>query len=185
MLFRSDTSFTATIQIFRNLCNLNVEVSCHVESGVGQCTFKLNDDDVIEVVMALPRLESLILGQACSENTCATTVACLLPLSVYCVKMRWLEIHFNTSNIVDDFKNISEDPRLQKLRLLPRCPLSRLNVGQMPLTLDEPGFETVVNGMDDIFPSMRCCTETEGIWTELDGRIAGFREMRALQTGHQ
>ena len=152
-----DASFVSTIQCFRNLVNLNIDVPCHDEDGNGQCAFKLNNDNVTELAMALTQLESLLLGHACFENTCLTTVACLLPISVHCNRLEKLEIHFNITNIVDNFKNILEDPRFQQLRSLPRCPLRRLDVYQIPLDLDEWDFETVVNGMTDIFPSLTRC----------------------------
>ena len=170
-----DNSFTSSIQIFHNLVDLFVGVSCPVENG-SRCTFGLNNDDVTKLSIALPQLQDLFLGSPCPENTCATTVACLLPISVHCIKLKQLAIHFSTANIINDFKNVSEDPRLRKLHSLPRCILPRLSVGQMPLTLDEPGFEVVVNGSIDIFPSLTCCGWSEG-WGEISGRIAKLREM--------
>lgn len=169
----TDASFTSTIQIFRNLVDLNVDAFCHSGGYNYECTFKLNNDNVAELVMALPRLESLALGRPCFKNTCATTVACLLPISVRCLKLRSLLIHFNTTTIHDDFKNISGDHRFQELRLLPRCTLSLLDTWETPLTLDEPEFETVASGMVDIFPSLeRCIWFGESLsWYTLNGRI--------------
>jgi len=95
-----DVSFTTTIRMFHNLAFLNIEVFCRDEGGEARCTFKLNDDNVTGLAMALCQLGSLLLGHTCSRNTCATTIACLLPISVYCLELRRLEIHFNTTNIV-------------------------------------------------------------------------------------
>jgi len=162
----TNSLFASPIQIFRNLTYLNVEVYCH-EDGRGQCTFKLNDDHVTKLAMALSQLDYLQLGHPCFENTCATTVACLLPISVYCVKLQSLEIHFNTTNIIEDFKNISEEPEFQELRSLPRCPVSYLDVYLTPLTLDEPGLKTVAEGMVDIFPSLEHCEGLEEVWDEV------------------
>jgi len=149
-----DLPFASTIQMFRNLVSLNVGAHCHNENGEGQCAFKLDNDDINNLAMALPQLESLFLRWVCPENTCATTVVCLLVISVCCIKLQELEVHFNTTNVVDDFKNISEDPRFRELRSLPRCTLSCLDVSQTPLTLDEPSLEIVVNGMINIFPAL-------------------------------
>ena len=111
-----DDTTTTSVQIFRNLVDLRLEDHCHDEDDEGQCAFKLSDDDVAKLSMDLPHLESLLLGHACHENTCATTVACLLPLSFHCLKLQQLEVHFNTLNIINDLKNVSEDPRFQELR---------------------------------------------------------------------
>ena len=138
-----DVPFASIIRTFRNLAHLNVMIGCHREVHNGPCVFKLNNDNVSELAMALPRLDSLLLGYPCDKNTCATTVACLLPISVHCAGLQSLEIHFNTTNIVDDLKNISEDPRFQELRSLGKCALSCLEVHEIPLTIDESEFETV------------------------------------------
>lgn len=173
-----DISFTSPIQIFRNLVQLGVWDRCHVGGDNDQCAFKLNNDNVAELAMALPRLVSLLLGHPCSKNTCATTAACLLPISVHCINMGTLEIHFNTTNIVGDLANISEDPRLQELYLRPRCTLSRLNVHQMPLTLDEPGLKIVANGMITIFPYLKQCVGDKRSWGKLSAKIADLRRTK-------
>ena len=178
-----DVSFASPIQIFRNLVDLNVLVRCHEEHNEGQCSFKLNDNNVAELAIALPRLEVLLLGHPCRENTCATTVACLFLISVHCVELRKLEIHFNTADIIDDLKDLSEDPRFQELRSLPRCTLTWLNAYQTPLTLDEPGFETVANGMVSIFPCLGCCEGVEEIWDEISEKIVEIQVARPFSVG--
>jgi len=172
-----DIFFTSTIQIFGSLVHVSVNVDCHDGDGEGQCVFKLNDDDVADLAVALPQLRCLFLGRACYENTCATTVASLLAISVHCIKLQDLEIHFNTTNIVDDLEGIPDNPRFQHLRFLPRCTLSCLTVSQTPLTLDGPCLETVADGLFDIFPSLECCDGFERVWDELSGRIVDHWEV--------
>jgi len=171
-----DPSSVSTIQYFRNLVDLRVHVFCPNEDERGQCIFKLNDDNVTELAMALTQLESLVLARPCPKNTCLTTVACLLPISVHCSKLEELEIHFNTTNIVDDFRNILEDPRFQQLRSLPKCPLTRLDVYPTPLRLDESDLETVAKGMIDIFPSLEDCNGFEEGWIKLSEQIMDLQE---------
>jgi len=172
-----DVSVVSPIQIFHNLAFLNVVANCVDRDDDGQCTFELNDDDIARLTMALPRLTFLRLGHPCSKNTCATTIACLLSISVHCLELKSLWIHFNTRDIVEDFKSVSTDPRFEQLRSLPRCPLSRLEVWRVPLTLDEPGFEVVVNGVIDIFPSLEFCNGLERAWEGVSERISKLREM--------
>lgn len=170
-----DAAFTSVLQIFQNLAILNLDHVCHEDEEDDQCKFTLNDNDVTELAMALPRLRTLILGYPCAANTCATTIACLLPISVHCVGLESLSIHFNTRNIAKDLETAFEDPRFQELRLLPRCPLGQLRTFDMTLSLDESGFETVVNGMVDIFPSLNCCEGNQKIWSTLSTRIVDNR----------
>jgi len=171
--FITNASFTSTVRIFRNLTFLAMQIDCHDENYNGRCPFKLDDDNVTKFAMALPQLEFLLLGSPCSENTCATTVACLLPISVYCLELGELEIHFNTTNIVDDLKNIPEDPQLQKLSSLPRCSLESLRVWRIPLDVDEADLEAVVDGMINIFPTMDCLpAEDNSDWEGFSERMA-------------
>jgi len=162
-----DISLISPIRIFRNLATLDVATSYYH----GQCTFGLNNNDITELVMALPQPERLHLRSPCQENTCATSVVCLLQISVRCHKLGILSIHFNTTNIVDDLKNIPVDPQLQELCSLPRCTLPFFEAHGMPLTIDESDFKTVVDGMRDIFPSLGFCTPLEGTWDGLARRI--------------
>jgi len=138
-----DTSSTRPIQMFQNLVRLSVRAHCYG----GQCAFRLDNGDVTELAMALPQLENLLLGSPCPKNTCVTTAACLLPISVYCAQLDAVETHFSTTNILGDLKNTSVDPQFRELRSLPRCMLRRLYTHAMPLTLDESDFQAVVDGM--------------------------------------
>jgi len=168
-------SFVSTIQCFRNLVNLHVKVGCHDRSR-DQCIFELDNDSVTGLAMALTQVESLVLGNPCSKNTCLTTVVCLLPISVHCSKLEGLIIHFNTTNIIDDFRNILEDPRFQRLRSLPKCPLTCLDVYRTPLRLDESDLETVAKGMVNIFPSLTSCEGFERSWDEISGKIEDLQK---------
>ena len=170
-----DAPSVSTIQYFRNLVHLNlVGVHCYDE-GKNRCIFKLNNGNLTELAMALTQLGFLFLGHPCPENTCLTTVACLVPISVHCNKLSTLGIHFNTTNIVDNFKNTLEDSRFQQLRSLQRCSLKCLNVCGMPLSLDESGSKTVAEGMINIFPSLTHCEGLGRGWGKLSREIRHFR----------
>lgn len=88
-----------------------------------------------------------------------------------------LVIHFNTTNIVGDFKDLSGDSRFQELRSLPRCALRDLDVYRTPLTLSESDLETVANGVVDIFPSLEYCEGCDEAWDEISERIAELQKM--------
>ena len=96
---------------------------------------------------------------------------------MYCSELEVLGIHFNTANIVCDFKNTSVDQKFEELRSLPRGTLPHLKVYRTPLTLDEPGLETVAKGMIDIFCSLQLCGGLKGVWGGVNGRIEEFQKM--------
>ena len=162
-------SSTSPIQNFRNLAFLYANIPC----DEGGCIFKLDNDNATELAMALPQLEYLFLGSPCSENSCATTVACLLQISVHCPHLYSLGIHFNTTDIVGDLKSISVDPRFRELRSLPRCPLSYLKVRELPLVLDESDFDAVADGMKGIFPNLKGFETKISTWCELSKKFRG------------
>jgi len=161
-----DVFFISAIRIFRNLVDLNVDSYCRGE----RCAFELDDDNVTELAVALPQLESLLLGYPCDKNTCVAMVICLLHISVHSIKVEKLGIHFNATNIVGDLKAISVDPRFQEFLLLPRCQLQYLGVTKIPLVLDESDFETVLDGMRSIFPSLRGFSGSN-VWGELSRKM--------------
>ena len=169
-----NASFTTTIQTFRNLVDLRVDISCRSGRNY-ECAFKLNNHNVAEFAMALPQLRDLLLGRPCSRNTCATTAACLLPISIHCTGLRLLQIHFNTRNIIDDIKNIRGDPRFQELHSRPRCALSHLTVANTRLGLSGPDLDIVGSGLIDIFPSLvgefNSPWECDMSWYKLHKRI--------------
>ena len=172
-----DTSFTSSIRIFRNLVRLELEVHCHEEGDNGQCAFKLDNDGAAELAVALPQVEYLGLGRACSENTCATTVACLLPILIHCPELYALEIHFNTANIVDDLRNILEDPLLQGLDSLPRREHLLLEIWDIPLALDESDYKTVAKGMISIFPFLLIFARLDGTRRAISAEIQRLRRV--------
>lgn len=144
-------------------------------NGRGRCIFKPDNENIVEIGTAVPRLRFLRLGPPCFENTC--TVACLLQTSVHCVELQKPEVHFNTMNIIDNLKDISEDPSFQQLRSLPNCTLRRMTVHQLPLTIDGPGFETVACGMVDIFPSLNRFAGLNEAWKTLTKIIRKLQGM--------
>ena len=120
-----DATFISPFSHFPNLVHLEVPSGCW---ALSDCSFFLTNRDAIQLSAALPRLEWLDLGLPCSE-TSSTAVSCLLALSVHCKNLRNLRIHFNTANLTDDIKLLSEDPDLGSLQSLPaRCPLESLSL---------------------------------------------------------
>jgi len=91
-----DSTLVSSIIKFRNLVTLEVQVHC---SSVGACIFQLTDDDIENLAIGPPHLESLRLGQPCSFDTCKATVAAPISISVQCLDLTVLETHFNTLDI--------------------------------------------------------------------------------------
>ena len=160
------------------MVDLDIPAPCNDEA-MGQCTFELNNDNVTELAIALLQLEPLLLGLPCNKDTCATTVACLLQIAVHCLDLQKLEIHSNTTNIVDDFKSTSQSSRFRELCSLTGCMLRRLDMHRIPVIIIKSEYGVVVHGMTSIFPSLEILISYSEIWhlVNLSGGTAESQEM--------
>lgn len=135
-----DSGFISSLCIFRRLTHMFVDNSCSRE---GRCTFLLTDDDVTKLADGLPDIKSLLLGSPCAANCCQTTALSLFVLSTRCLKLRSLEIHFNTTNISHILDRLFKEPQYGTMRSLPRCPLRYLAVADTPISLRDVDAVTV------------------------------------------
>ena len=109
----------------------------------------MTDDDMEGLTAELPRLKGLELGIPCPSNSCNTTVASLLPISVHCLDLTTIGAHFNTRTIVGDVQRllnegVGREKAKRKLR--------GLTVGCSPLEVSEDDAETVAMAFKVIFP---------------------------------
>jgi len=95
-----DSIFLSPLVCFRNLVALCVHASC---SDVDGCVFGLIDDDMEDLAAALPHLKRLQFGPPCRSNSCNTTVASLMLISIHCLYITVLETHFSALGIADDW----------------------------------------------------------------------------------
>ena len=156
------------ICVLTNLTRLDIGCFCPED----ECTFSLADDDLSHLSLALPRLESLMLGHQCDKNTCKTTFRSLLFLSARCPKLSFISVHFNTVQIAQDIKCLLEtgDPGVKELRDSPtRCQIGTFSVDQTPLSLkgsDE--LDVVKRGFLNVFPQLRTVARRHGrTWQSL------------------
>ena len=160
------STFLSSIVSFRNLVKILVRNEMYQVAD--SCTFRLTDDDMTDLAAALPHLESLRLGSPCYLNTCKTTVASLMSISVHCLDLLILEIHFNTETIVDDMQALLDgDVGRNKAK----CRLRSLLVGVMPLKLDSAGIQTIETGLNVIFPHMKALVGDIYSWYTLKCRM--------------
>ena len=136
-----------------------------------RCVFRLTDGDVKILAIALPRLQSLQLGRVCIYNTCNTTIASLMSISIHCSDLAYLQIHFNTENIVGDIQHLLGESVGQDKT---KCKLQGLHVGELPLELDSGGVEIVAMGLGVIFPHLTHITSLSSrghCWYDLGIRM--------------
>ena len=118
---------------------------------------------------SLPRLRDLELGGPCQFNSCHTTVASLLSISLHCLDLLTLETHFNTRTIVSDIRRLLDGGAG---RDKVKCRLWNLKVGQLPLEVGREDVETVAMGFKAIFPYLPGFDGGDGSWRQLEYRLA-------------
>jgi len=142
-----DPTLLSSIVTFRNLVALCVGGYCPDEG----CVFRLTDDDMENLAAALPRLETLKLGEPCYFNSCSNTVASLLSISIHCLDLTILETHFNTGTITSDMQRLLDRGAGRDKA---KCKLSELITGYFPNELPGEDIETVMMGFKAIFPHL-------------------------------
>ena len=117
---------------------------------------------------ALPRLSSLQLGMPCRGDSCNTTVASLMSVSVHCLDLEVLETHFSTQTIVGDIRRLlDEDTRRDKTK----CKLQELLVGSLPLEVREEDIETIAMGFESVFPHLKNIVGDDDHWKQVKPRL--------------
>jgi len=117
---------------------------------------------------ALPRLKHLRLGQPCRSNTCNTTVASLVSISVRCLDLTVLETHFNTLTIVDDVRGLLDGGAGRDQA---KCKLRSFSVGNMPLQVRMEDIEIIATGFKAIFPCLADVRGSGGHWQQLKSKL--------------
>ena len=167
-----DAAFVSPVMPFRSLNILHLKRACPKDG----CGFRLTDDEVGEMATALPNLEILDLGGACSTDSCRTTIACLLIISTCCEHLRKLKIHFRTRDLLRDIESMPDNPRLRGLSQLPRCEIKRLNMADAPLSLQRDHCKRVAEELISIFPSIRLVQGVSEGWSYVDSELDILRD---------
>ena len=178
-----DNALTSPIQVFQNLVRLDMDVYCYED----ECSFELDDEDVGTLVMALPRLKTLVLGHPCPMDLCNTTVACLRTISMHCLELEELEIHFNTRQMAAHLEEMGmeEEEEEEEEERSQMCSLKSLGVHEMPLILAALEEEEVCDGLWNIFPSLERIVrakDSESNWDAISGQMFPGRTHGEEQT---
>ena len=171
--------FISPFSLLPNPAYLCIELGCRRSVGYN---FSLTNEDVAQLSTVLPRLEILDFGVPCFNNTCRTTISCLLALSVHYKGLLESSIHFNTINLVNDVQTLSEDSDFRDLHSPPtRYSLNYIFAGDLlfPAGTSDEDITTIAMGLINIFPPLSCVLAHDK-WDRkpLNSRI---RELQAVR----
>ena len=133
----------------------------------------VNDDIIIDLSRAMPKLESLKLGDwPCEQFTGGVTVKGLVALARNCPNLRCLCVHFQVASLIDPPTSLETANNPRYPASWTDCALTRLEVGAM--LLPEGSAPLVALTLVRIFPRIECLDFEEG-WFEVEDMICCLR----------
>jgi len=156
---------------FGKLTNLDLLSPC-TEEG---CSFQLNDSIISELAVALPRLTHLGLGGTpCEAATSDVTITSLVALSINCVDLDFLRLHFNANGIIS--RDAHENSQTHKFT----CKLRTLTMGSQPLPSNQDDVLLLTFTILHIFPHLEeILAEGQG-WGQVGQAVGLFRKAKKI-----
>ena len=160
---------------FKQLKELEIEFSC----GDGCCS-RVDDDIIMSLALAMPKLEILRLGGAPCGTPTGATVSGLVGLASRCPNLTKLRIHFQASSLVDVATSaatasvVDDNPVVRKND----CALTDLVVGEAPIP--EESAMTVTLVLLQIFPRILNVDYTNQEWETVAETIEHFGQIGAF-----
>ena len=161
---------------FNHLKDVEIESSC----GDG-CSSRVDDDIIASLARAMPKLETLRLGdQPCSAPT-GITVNGLISLACGCPRLSRLRVHFQALSLVTaatgpTIPSPSDDEAIPPRR--EDCALVELEVGETPVSTLS-GF-TVALVLFRVFPRITNVKYIDWAWQTVQETIEDCRRVDAL-----
>ena len=153
---------------FTRLADLEIGFSC--DDG---CSSTVDDDIITNLAQAMPKLESLRLGDPpCREIPIGVTVKGLVALASHCPDLGYLRIHFHVASL-------STPPVIHGTppHTVPRrdCGFGNLDVGEIPMP--EESVWMVALTLARIFPELECIDCIDENWQKVEDAICLSRQI--------
>lgn len=174
-----DSSLITRFLPLKTLVDVQINVDCLFQP----CASQFTDQDVERLAIALPNLKALTLGDwPCASDTCPTTIRSLLSLSIHCIQLKHLNIHFRMATLRADMLDMLGHGYSQGLHLKPKCALETLVVQELQLRLSDYDPAFIPIGMLMIFPSLAkfASVHLSPTWTRLESLVGILGEVRGL-----
>ena len=134
---------------FTQLKDLHIEFSC-----VDHCSSRVDDNIIIDLARAMPKLEILRLGDAPCKTIGGVTAKGLVALARGCRHLSKLRIHFQTASLVEAATGAGVPAPSDDETVVRRedCVLTDLEVGEIPIHRDT--VLTIALTLLQIFPHL-------------------------------
>lgn len=142
----------------------------------------MDDDIIIALAQAMPKLEILQLGDVPCETPTGVTVHGLITLASCCPRLFRLRIHFRANSLVDAAKNAATTPPPINKPIVPRedCVLTHLQVGNIPIRAKSQSATRVTLMLLQIFPCILNIEYVHPGWKIIADNIKDFRRIGAF-----
>lgn len=155
---------------FNQLKTLDIETSCDLG-----CSSKVDDDLVMSLARAMPKLETLRLGDEPCRTPTGVTIDGLISLAHHCLRLSELRVHLQATSLVEATNNAATQcPSGEHVRR-EDCALTVLDVGDIPI----PAQSTleVTLALLQIFPRILSVNYTNPDWEAVERNINCFRRI--------
>ena len=156
---------------FTQLEYLDIDFPC-----VGGCSSRVDDDIIINLSRAMPKLKVLKLGDdPCREFTTGVTAKGLVALSHHCSNLMMLRIHFQVASLSAPPASPGMTPNAEYTPSWPGCVLTDLMVGEIPVP--EESVSMVALTLLHIFPWITYINSTDEGWEEVEDLIHSSKQI--------
>jgi len=150
---------------------LAIVFSCHV-----RCSSTVDDEVIMSLAQAMPKLEILRLGDPpCSEIPTGVTVKGLVVLAHHCPNLSTLRVHFQVASLSAPPAIAEAASNVGSTALRRDCSLTTLNAGEIPIS--EESVLVVALTFARIFPHMEVIQSSDIKWVKVVHAIATSREI--------
>jgi len=155
---------------FTQLVDLDIGSFCY-----GGCSSRLDDDIIISLSRAMPKLEVLALGSAtCRQSTGGVTTKGLLALAHHCPKLSSLRVHLQVASLGEPPGILGIVPGAGTAASWTDCALEELIVGETPVP--EGSAMVIALTLHRIFPRLGCIMFRNEGWKEVENAINRSRK---------
>ena len=155
---------------FTRLVVLEIEIPCD-----GGCPSTVDDDIIISLSRAMPKLKNLALGDPpCSQSTTGITTKGLLALARHCPGLFFLCVHLRVASLGEPPGIPGVVPGAGPATPWTDCALAELIVGETPVP--EGSATMIALTLLQIFPRLGCIISRDEGWEEVENAINRSRE---------
>jgi len=164
-------SYTSLLP-FTQMIYLVIESSC--DDG---CSSNVDDDIIINLAEAMPKLEHLQLGDTpCHHSPIGVTAKGLVALAYHCPNLSVLRIHFQVASLSAPPATVGITSNAESAALRRDCALTELEVGE--ISVPDESVLTVALTLAHIFPRIESIDYVErGNWERVVDAISLSRQI--------